>query len=155
MIHVIYDARCPVCVRTIQLVSYREETLRTGQCSVSHTLALHSPTCPASSGSTFVTTLLWRGREVSHLPCSFMLGQRARKCSRARALASIPAVSCSDLISHPVLAGLAASKRPVTLAQRVLALDRKLNTNGWMATATAIAITAVKECCYHEQNSRL
>ena len=30
----IYDARCPVCVRTIQLVSYREETLRTGQCSV-------------------------------------------------------------------------------------------------------------------------
>ena len=43
MIHVIYDARCPVCVRAIQLVSYREETLRTGLCSVSDTLALHPP----------------------------------------------------------------------------------------------------------------
>ncbi|CAE7812501.1 Egl nine-like 1 [Symbiodinium microadriaticum] len=67
MIHVIYDARCPVCVRTIQLVSYREETLRTG--GQSPTVQLHA----------------WpEGKEVFQ--------------------------------------GLAASKRPVTLAQRVWAL---------------------------------
>eukprot|EP00439_Symbiodinium_sp_Y106_P034700 s4847_g4.t1 len=67
MIHVIYDARCPVCVRAIQLVSYREETLRTG--GQSPTVQLHA----------------WpEGEEV--------------------------------------LQGLAASKRPATLAQRVWAL---------------------------------
>ena len=102
MIQVLYDASCAECLRAIQLVSYREETLRTFRVSL-----------------VFVLLGFLQGWPVKHQLFSSMPGRRERESCKACnpflrcECERKPQCPCSQW------QGLSSSKRPTSLSRKV------------------------------------